>query len=97
MVLIRGFVSFVPNIAVPRSTERVDLCIISRLSCLKAGTRFNSRGINDDGNVANFVETEQIATLNHEGHDYTLAFLQLRGSVPAFWEQRFSKVYIIIS
>ena len=24
------------------------------------GTRFNARGFDDDGNVANFVETEQI-------------------------------------
>jgi hypothetical protein len=26
------------------------------------GTRFNSRGLDDDGNVANFVESEQIIT-----------------------------------
>ena len=25
-----------------------------------AGTRFNARGLDDEGNVANFVETEQI-------------------------------------
>lgn len=30
--------------------------LISRLSCKRAGTRFNSRGVDDDGNVANFVE-----------------------------------------
>ena len=35
-------------------------CLISRLSCERAGTRFNVRGTNDDGNVANFVETEQV-------------------------------------
>lgn len=35
-------------------------CLISRLSCERAGTRFNVRGVNDDGNVANFVETEQV-------------------------------------
>jgi hypothetical protein len=38
----------------------VDIILISRLSCLRAGTRFNIRGVNDDGNVANYVETEQI-------------------------------------
>lgn len=32
--------------------------IVSRLSCERAGTRFNVRGTNDDGHVANFVETE---------------------------------------
>lgn len=31
-----------------------------RLSCERAGTRFNVRGVNDDGAVANFVETEQV-------------------------------------
>ena len=35
-------------------------CLISRLSCERAGTRFNVRGTNDDGHVANFVETEQV-------------------------------------
>lgn len=32
------------------------MAIISRLSCKRAGTRFNARGINDDGHVSNFVE-----------------------------------------
>ena len=35
--------------------------VISRLSCERAGTRFNVRGVNDDGHVANFVETEQVS------------------------------------
>jgi len=35
-------------------------CIISRLSCERAGTRFNVRGVNDFGHVANFAETEQV-------------------------------------
>ena len=36
-------------------------CLISRLSSERAGTRFNTRGVNDDGHVANFVETEQVS------------------------------------
>ena len=36
-------------------------CLISRLSGERAGTRFNVRGTNDDGHVANFVETEQVS------------------------------------
>lgn len=35
-------------------------CLISRLSNERAGTRFNVRGVNDFGHVANFVETEQV-------------------------------------
>jgi hypothetical protein len=45
--------------------------VISRLSCERAGTRFNVRGVNDDGHVANFVETEQVDKINfvtiHQG------------------------------
>jgi hypothetical protein len=37
-----------------------DIFISIRLSCERAGTRFNVRGLNDDGAVANFVETEQV-------------------------------------
>ncbi|CAM1293610.1 SYNJ1 (predicted) [Pycnogonum litorale] len=58
-------------------------CLISRLSCERAGTRFNVRGTNDDGNVANFVETEQVIYLE----DKVTSYIQTRGSVPLFWEQ----------
>lgn len=37
-------------------------CVMSRLSSERAGTRFYVRGTNDDGHVANFVETEQVLT-----------------------------------
>lgn len=57
--------------------------IISRLSCERAGTRFNVRGTNDEGHVANFVETEQAIYLDTECSSY----VQTRGSVPLFWEQ----------
>ncbi|XP_044750788.1 synaptojanin-1 [Coccinella septempunctata] len=57
--------------------------VISRLSCERAGTRFNVRGTNDEGHVANFVETEQVIYLENEISSY----LQTRGSVPLFWEQ----------
>jgi synaptojanin len=47
------------------------------------GTRFNARGIDDDGNVSNFVETEFLLYAN----EFTFSFIQTRGSVPVFWEQ----------
>lgn len=43
--------------------KQAKACIISRLSSERAGTRFNVRGTNDDGQVANFVETEQVNQL----------------------------------
>ena len=36
--------------------------LISRLSSAKAGTRFDVRVVDDDDNVANFVETEQVVS-----------------------------------
>ena len=38
----------------------VQVALISRRSHLRTGTRFHARGIDDAGNVANHVETEQI-------------------------------------
>lgn len=38
----------------------IDLGLISRRCALNAGTRFNVRGTDDEGNPANLVETEQI-------------------------------------
>ncbi|KAL6229879.1 hypothetical protein BDW75DRAFT_224124 [Aspergillus navahoensis] len=61
------------------------LTLISRLSSRRAGTRFNARGLDDDGNVANFVETETILVCGTSG--MTFSYVQVRGSVPIFWEQ----------
>lgn len=87
---IRGFVS---TITVPPSSSPIQgvrtnlpstLTLISRLSCRRAGTRFNSRGIDDDGNVANFVETE---TIFYHPSSLCFSYAQIRGSIPIFWEQ----------
>ncbi|KTW32136.1 uncharacterized protein T551_00818 [Pneumocystis jirovecii RU7] len=76
--VIRGFVGTVLcKIGSVSST----LILISRLSCKKAGTRFNSRGVDDNGNVANFVETETLLILN----DLCFSFCQIRGSVPGIF------------
>lgn len=63
--------------------QQAKACLISRLSCERAGTRFNVRGTNDDGHVANFVETEQVIYLENQ----ITSYVQTRGSVPLFWEQ----------
>ena len=39
--------------------------------------------MDDEGNVANFVESEQITYYN----GYCCSNLQIRGSVPSFWQQ----------
>ncbi|TMS38623.1 hypothetical protein L596_005308 [Steinernema carpocapsae] len=57
--------------------------LISRLSLERVGTRFNVRGVNDNGCVANFVETEQLILYDNRES----SFIQIRGSVPLFWDQ----------
>ncbi|KAI1862869.1 hypothetical protein JX265_008915 [Neoarthrinium moseri] len=87
---IRGFCSTltIPQAAAPMRAAKSGLpsflTVISRLSCKRAGTRFNSRGIDDDGHVANFVETE---TIYWSPSGVLFSYAQVRGSVPVFWEQ----------
>ncbi|CAH8549682.1 unnamed protein product [Schistosoma mattheei] len=57
--------------------------VVSRVSAQRPGTRFHVRGINDCGDVANFVETEQFIYLG----DSVSSYIQVRGTVPLFWEQ----------
>ncbi|KAI5466610.1 SacI homology domain-containing protein [Mariannaea sp. PMI_226] len=87
---IRGFCK---TMTIPQSASPVKalntgmpsyLTLISRLSCQRAGTRFNARGIDDDGHVANFVETE---TTFWSPSGTLFSYAQVRGSVPVFWEQ----------
>lgn len=38
--------------------KKLDYYLISRRSSKRAGTRYNSRGIDDEGNVSNYCESE---------------------------------------
>lgn len=71
--------------------RKLQLCLISRRSRFRAGTRYFRRGIDHDGHVANFNETEQIATVASQADPNkaatTLSFVQIRGSVPVFWAE----------
>lgn len=80
---IRGFAGTMPV----RLNNRVTghLTIISRQSHRRAGTRYNVRGVDDDGNVANFVETETVLCVDNGKKLF--GYTQVRGSVPVFWEQ----------
>ncbi|XP_039298700.1 synaptojanin-1-like isoform X2 [Nilaparvata lugens] len=57
--------------------------IFSRICLERAGTRCSVRGLNDEGFAATFVETEHITVFKKS---YT-SYVQIRGSVPIFWEQ----------
>jgi hypothetical protein len=51
----QGFTNSVP-IVQPRALQPLHLALISRLGWKRAGARFKTRGVDDQGNVANFVE-----------------------------------------
>ncbi|KAM7185409.1 SacI homology domain containing protein [Naviculisporaceae sp. PSN 640] len=74
-----------------RSTEKkFDITVISRRSTKRAGLRYLRRGIDDEGNVANNVETEQILSPSDATWDpaaKVYSFVQIRGSFPLFFKQ----------
>lgn len=67
---------------------------MSRRSRYRAGTRYFRRGIDHEGHVANFVETEQVLLVDQLNPDGSgdeaitqLSFVQVRGSIPLFWAE----------
>ncbi|CAN6848858.1 unnamed protein product [Brassica oleracea] len=70
------------------------LTLIARRSRHNAGTRYLKRGINESGNVANDVETEQILSEDvPEDHPMQISsVVQYRGSIPLFWSQETSRM-----
>ncbi|GAM87461.1 hypothetical protein ANO11243_054860 [Dothideomycetidae sp. 11243] len=64
------------------------LTLISRRSVKRAGLRYLRRGVDDGGNVANNVETEQILSDQSWDESSTVFSLaQVRGSIPVFFSQ----------
>ncbi|KAG1903754.1 phosphoinositide polyphosphatase [Suillus fuscotomentosus] len=69
------------------SAEPVDYIVISRRSRDRAGLRYQRRGVDDEANVANFVETEVIMRVQRNGISNVFSHVQIRGSIPLFWTQ----------
>jgi len=67
---------------IAEENAKFTLLFISRRSRYRQGCRFTRRGVDDHGNVANFVETEQIL-LFPDGK--ITSFVQIRGSIPVHW------------
>ncbi|EJD51558.1 hypothetical protein AURDEDRAFT_181831 [Auricularia subglabra TFB-10046 SS5] len=81
----------------------VYITLIARRSRHYAGARYLRRGVNDEGNVANEVETEQIVcetcttpfyvpTFSESGSGWSpnpryTSYIQYRGSIPVYWTQ----------
>ncbi|KAK4163595.1 Phosphatidylinositide phosphatase SAC2 [Cladorrhinum sp. PSN259] len=72
------------------SEKKFDITVISRRSVKRAGLRYLRRGIDEEGNVANSVETEQILSSSDATWDpnaKVYSFVQIRGSFPVFFSQ----------
>ena len=80
VVCIYGYVGTINS---QINSNKIEVHLISRRSIFHSGTRYLTRGIDDNGHVANYVETEQIVKCNQN----LFSYLQLRGSVPIFFEQ----------
>lgn len=98
--IIHGFVDQA-NVSV--YGRKIYITLIARRSHHFAGARFLKRGVNDRGDVANEVETEQIVTdmLTSSFHDpkggaygnpRVTSFIQHRGSIPLFWTQDLNRL-----
>lgn len=74
--IIQGFVGTI-------IVKEFNYIVISRRSYIMGGTRYNSRGIDNNGFVGNYVETEQMI----ETSNSLYTFKQYRGSLPFYWEQ----------
>jgi hypothetical protein len=72
-----------------RNTEKSFLLtLISRRSVKRAGLRYLRRGVDEEGDTANGVETEQILSdPDWAPSNKVHSFVQIRGSIPIFFSQ----------
>lgn len=81
------------NTASPNPTEKDEnheflLTMVSRRSIKRGGLRYMRRGVDDDGNVANTVETEQmLSSQSWSPSDKAFSLVQVRGSLPLHFSQ----------
>ena len=67
------------------AVRKFDFALISKKDVRRPGRRFIVRGIDREGNVANFVESEHVFTV-YEGEQMKVAsYIQTRGSIPSLW------------
>eukprot|EP01125_Pyxidicula_operculata_P000033 TRINITY_DN1003_c0_g1_i1.p1 TRINITY_DN1003_c0_g1~~TRINITY_DN1003_c0_g1_i1.p1 ORF type:complete len:601 (-),score=143.31 TRINITY_DN1003_c0_g1_i1:93-1895(-) len=85
VTIIRGFVTISPDVAV--GSNKVDYILISRSSKERAGRRYTRRGANLQGQVVNYVESEQIIISSKSSSQTVTSYVQVRGSIPLLWTQ----------
>lgn len=92
MPIFNGFAEFA---TAEINKKAFTFALLSRRSRHRAGTRYFSRGIDAQGNVSNFNETEQLVLVETRtnglapalGNLTILSHVQTRGSIPIFWAQ----------
>ena len=52
------------------------------------GVRFMCRGLDEEANCGNCVESEQIISTQ----TLTYSYVQIRGTIPLFWEQHYDGI-----
>ncbi|KAH3670258.1 hypothetical protein WICMUC_004911 [Wickerhamomyces mucosus] len=83
--LIYGYANVVQT---STNHKPISFGLLTRRSRLRAGTRYFRRGIDSDGNVANFNETEQLLIHHTADNSFeTFSYIQTRGSVPVYWAE----------
>lgn len=93
VTMIRGYAQTV-NTKVKEGEDAL-LTLISKQACTRKGPIFGDWGCDDDGSVANFVETEVVIY----SKNYCMSYVLTRGNVPIYWEieNSFSKKTLITS
>jgi hypothetical protein len=93
--MIQGFV------AEAKLSDTEMAILIMRRRWAMGGTRYNARGIDEEGNVANCVESEQIVIKVSKSEnwikEYTYSHTQIRGSMPFYWKQEGLKAKVGLS
>ncbi|KAJ3063704.1 Phosphatidylinositide phosphatase SAC2 [Podochytrium sp. JEL0797] len=92
--MIQGFVEVKDKLSIAGGDEggetekkEFDFAVISRRNKYRAGFRYERRGADARGDVANFVETEMIVFGTVDEKHHVASFLQIRGSIPLYWAQ----------
>ncbi|TMW57499.1 hypothetical protein Poli38472_003424 [Pythium oligandrum] len=80
--VISGFVKVMKKCEI--NGLRCDVLFFTRRSWRRVGTRFNVRGVDKDGSVANFAETEMLLVKPNRA---ICSYVQIRGSIPLYWDQ----------
>ncbi|KAJ2878255.1 hypothetical protein FB639_003446 [Coemansia asiatica] len=77
-----------------KNDDSFQVCVLSRRNWRRIGMRYERRGANADGFVANSVDTEQILTVETSGNEkHFVSFVQTRGSMPFYWKQAASGLH----